>query len=75
MKAIETTARVKSNGELLARVPQDVLPGTHTVILVLTDLESDSRKKRSFVFPVDHVGKWPSRLSLRRKDIYADNGR
>lgn len=28
-----------------------------------------------FTFPVDHVGQWPQDLSLRREDMYGDNGR
>ncbi|BAU57053.1 DUF2281 domain-containing protein [Halorhodospira halochloris] len=26
-------------------------------------------------FPVDHIGHWPEYLSLRREDIYGDDGR
>jgi hypothetical protein len=26
-------------------------------------------------FPVDHVGGWPDGLSLRREDMYGDDGR
>lgn len=26
-------------------------------------------------FPVDHIDKWPADLSLRREDIYGDDGR
>ncbi len=26
-------------------------------------------------FPVDHLGKWPEGLSLRREDMYDDDGR
>jgi len=26
-------------------------------------------------FPVDHLGKWPEDLSLRREDMYDDDGR
>lgn len=29
----------------------------------------------AFDFPVDHVGKWPDDLSLRRQDLYGDDGR
>ena len=75
MKAIETTARVTSRGELMARVPRDVLPGKHSVILILTSIETEAQKRRRGSFPVDHVGRWPVGLSLRREDLYGDNGR
>ncbi len=26
-------------------------------------------------FPVDHLGKWPEGLSLRREELYDDDGR
>lgn len=29
----------------------------------------------SLDFPVDDLGPWPDRLSLRREDMYGDNGR
>ena len=32
-------------------------------------------RKRPLEFPVISVGHWPEDLSLRRKDIYGDDGR
>ncbi len=75
MKAIETTARVTPRGELMARVPRGVSPGTHSIILILTEFHSEKRERRLLRFPVDHVGHWPKSLSLRREDLYGDNGR
>lgn len=75
MKAIETTARVTPKGELTARVPRGVAPGLHSVILILTDFRSENRARRLVRFPVDHVSHWPKSLSLRREDMYGDNGR
>lgn len=34
-----------------------------------------SRPQRAFDFPVISVGHWPEDLSLRREDIYGDDGR
>ena len=31
--------------------------------------------KKSLDFPVISVGKWPDNLSLRREDMYGDDGR
>jgi len=33
------------------------------------------RSRQPFDFPVDHVGHWPEDLSLRREDMYGDDGR
>lgn len=30
---------------------------------------------QSLDFPVDHLGKWPEDLSLRREELYDDDGR
>lgn len=32
-------------------------------------------QQASLDFPVDHLGAWPEDLSLRREDMYGDNGR
>ena len=32
-------------------------------------------KRESFDFPTMSVGKWPDDLSLRREDMYGDDGR
>jgi len=34
-----------------------------------------SAKKELMDFPVDDLGPWPEGLSLRREDLYGDNGR
>lgn len=31
--------------------------------------------KKAFNFPVDNPGPWPENLSLRREDMYDDDGR
>jgi hypothetical protein len=99
MRTIETTARVSEDGTLTARVPPDVAPGDHHVVLVLeeraangltvshggtagqTSASRESRhpeeRKRQFIeeWPVHHVVDWPEKLSLRREDMYGDDGR
>jgi len=34
-----------------------------------------NKAKKPLVFPVVSVGKWPEDLSLRREDMYGDDGR
>lgn len=34
-----------------------------------------SAPRAALDFPVDHVGGWPEGLSLRREDMYGDDGR
>jgi mRNA-degrading endonuclease RelE of RelBE toxin-antitoxin system len=37
--------------------------------------EEISDKREPLDFPVDNPGPWPEKLSLRREDMYGDNGR
>ena len=41
MRTIETTATVTPDGVLMANVPPDLAPGTHRVVLVIDEQESD----------------------------------
>ena len=96
MRTIEATARVGEDGTLTVRVPPDVSPGEHKVVLVIEehsmgrvtaasveqaaeseDTPSTDERRRRFIedWPVHHVGHWPAGLSLRREDIYGDDGR
>lgn len=75
MRAIETTASITPDGTLTARVPSDIPPGEHRVVLVIEEAPAARPKSALTEFPVIHVGKWPEGLSLRREDIYGDDGR
>lgn len=75
MTTIETTARVTRHGELKVHVPRDVPPGEHNIILTIYDSPPANQEGPMLDIPVDHVGVWPSHLSLRREDLYGDGGR
>ena len=99
MRTIEVTARVNEDGTLTVRVPPDVTPGEHRVVLVIEEQVaraatiadagsadqvdssegtlSAAERQRRFIedWPVHHVGHWPAGLSLRREDMYGDDGR
>lgn len=75
MKTIETTAAVSAAGTLTARVPPDITPGDHRVVLVIEEQPSPVEHRPPLDFPVDDRGPWPEGLSLRREDIYGDWGR
>jgi len=45
-------------------------------ILRLSDTDANERRRGPLEdFPVDSYGPWPTDLSLRREDIYTDDGR
>lgn len=80
MKTIEITATVTEDGKLTVQLPSDIPPGEHQIVLVIDEKpvpeKSSTQKKRPPLdFPVIHVGSWPANLSLRREDMYDDDGR
>ena len=75
MKTIETNATVTTDGRLIAKIPPNILPGEHRVVVVIDEQPLTMKKRPSLDFPVDNYGPWPSTLSLRREDMYGDGGR
>ena len=77
MRTIETSVTINGSHEAIIRFPEDILPGDHDAVILL-DLENEKKKTkkgRFDDFPIDSWGKWPEGLSLRREDMYDDNGR
>ncbi len=76
MRTIETTATIAADGTLTAKLPPDVAPGDHSVIIVIDNAEvRRTAVKAKPPFPVIDIGPWPDDLSLRREDMYGDDGR
>ncbi len=73
MRTIETRATVRPDGTLVAQVPPDVAPGEHRVILVLEEAVT-TPITGELELPVHDLGPWPD-TSLRRVDLYGDDGR
>ncbi len=59
MKTIETTATVGPDGTLTVRVPPEVPPGQHPVVLVTEEEPAREEKTTPFDFPVDDWCPWP----------------
>jgi hypothetical protein len=74
MKTIQTTAVVDAEHRVTIQLPDDVEPGEHTVTLILTPA-SQAAPPPWPGFPTHDVGPWPEGLSLRREDMYGDDGR
>ena len=76
MRTIKTTAMITAEGTLTVQVPSDIPPGPHHVVVWIDDDHgalSEARPLHDFL--VMHVGAWPADLSLRREDLYGDEGR
>ena len=75
MRTIETTATITADGTLTVQVPPDIQPGPHHVVVWIDDHLDLPEARPTHDFPVIHVGAWPVDLSLRREDMYGDDGR
>ena len=74
MKTIDTTATVTDDNMLVVKITPDIAPGQHRVVLVIDEAQA-VKSPRAAGFPVISVGQWPEDLSLRREDMYGDDGR
>ena len=73
MRMLQLRLRVRDDGTFDARVPSDLAPGEYEAVIVIS--EKEQRTKPSMKdFPVDH-GPWDDSISLRREDMYGDDGR
>lgn len=75
MKTIETKTIVTEDKRLIVRVPEDIIPGEHHIVVIIDEKTEEESNRLPFNFPIDSYGSWPSDLSLRREDIYGDDGR
>src|SRR5262245_53767346 len=74
MRSIEPTAMITAEGTLTVQVPPDIPPGPHRVVVLIDDQPGLPEARPLHAFPVIHVGAWPADLSLRREDMYGDDG-
>jgi hypothetical protein len=79
MRSVQTTMRVTADGKGRLAVPAGIAPGEHRVVLTLLDEEVSPRPDMTmdeFLAAIAaDVGPWPANLSLRREDLYGDEGR
>lgn len=86
MLAVTIAAKVDENGIVTLKVPPQVSPGFHKMVIVIEEAEISAvtngaqnneslEHDQGFVLPLDDVGLWPENLSLRREDLYDDWGR
>ena len=72
---IELRARIRVGPDhhITGTAPPDVPPGEHEVSITLIRRPA-AKPFRLADFPVDH-GPWDDAISLRREDLYGDDGR
>ena len=76
MRALSVTGVVGPDHTLTVRVPPDIAPGVHQVVVVLPDEAQASPRGPSLADrPAHPVGLANPALTFRREDIYGDDGR
>jgi len=77
MKTIETRALIDRDGRITLRepAPSDIRPGEPDVLAIIDEKDAAPLRSPHLDFPVDSYGSWPEGLSLRREDLYGENGR
>ncbi len=75
MKTIETVISVDKHGMATLRMPPDVTPGEHQVVMVID--EELKVPNIPLSFPRHEIRPWPFAPdeTFRREDFYDDNGR
>lgn len=75
MISIRCQTTVDEIRRAVVQLPSDVALGTHEIIVVIDEKDSKERSEQMMAIPTMSVGTWPANLSLRRDDLYDDNGR
>ena len=73
MKIIEMTVPVNSDRTITVQLPPDVAPAAKEVT-VRVMIEEPS-KREPMQFSAHDVGPWPEGFTVRREEIYGDDGR
>jgi hypothetical protein len=75
MLTITTTATVNPDHTLTVQLPPDIAPGPHAVVLVVQEQVSPGPRASFDDWPRHDVGPWPENFTIRREDVYGDDGR
>lgn len=78
MNEIRTRVLVGSDRRISGTAPVEVPPGEHEVTIAVPDQSAPSLPSppiEDSTLPRHDLGPWPEALSLRREDIYDDDGR
>ncbi len=76
MRTIETTAVVGNDRKVTVQLPPEIAPGPHQVVLVV-DGPLDERPQTWTIadWPVHDAALVDPNFTMRREELYGDNGR
>ena len=78
MAEIRTRVLVGPDHSISGTAPAAVPPGEHEVTIIVASRAARPRPGEPFdveTLPTHDLGPWPKALSLRREDIYDEDGR
>ncbi len=75
MFTIKTQATVTPDGTLTVHLPPDIPPGKHRIVLAIDEPPVTKSPRAPLNLPIHDSGPWPKRISLRREELYGDDGR
>ncbi len=74
MTVVTTRIQVAEDGTISGRAPDGVPPGEHEAAITIAPLKRPGKPFTMENFPIDD-GPWDDSISLRREDMYGDDGR
>jgi hypothetical protein len=74
MRTLETTIEVDEQGKATIQLPADLAPGPYRAVVVIETSGPDLARDR-LIFSAHDVGPWPEGFTVRREEIYGDDGR
>jgi hypothetical protein len=74
MPVVHATIRVDADGTISGKAPRGVPPGEYEAPIDIAERKPRPKRKR-LDLPLHDCGPWDDRVSLRREDIYGDDGR
>lgn len=78
MQEVRTRIHVSADRTITGTAPSDVPPGEHEITITISPAPAHQQPKKPFKaddLPSHDLGPWPEGLSLRREDIYDEEGR
>jgi hypothetical protein len=72
MKTLEVTLIVDETRKATIQLPVDVSPGPHRAVVVI---EEPAAPRTPLTFSAHDVGPWPEGFTVRREEVYGDDGR
>ena len=82
MKTLQATATVDAQHRVTIQLPPDIEPGEHRLTIVVDEAAEPqngqlpgSSPRPPLTFSAHDVGPWPEGFTVRREEIYGDDGR